>query len=648
MKHRLYLSLICVSLTLSACGGNSTPSGSTSKALGNFKAGPSCEEIKQYVQEFAKRSKQYPGGVVPMQSGQASDVSSPDQGATAAGSDQPEAAPSAASVTQSDIAVADQDRGLILLTDHSKNFLILRTSPTGQAGLLSKTPLDFYVTELLQLQVSGKSMAVLFGSTSTVYNYGGGPVPVATTEGDSMAPQPFEEPKSVMAVFDVSDPQHPLELKRETSPGYFVEARALNQKGSVLWLSQRNIPTYLENISDGEIFPQKEIHSKNGDSSEALSPCSSHYLYQNETLDSDYSPYSLQETLVSFLDLTQESLAVSSQSLLSPAWRSILNVNTEHLFLAQNIDGAERSDTELFQFDLPTEGPSLSLHAGTQVPGNIPNQFFIDESSDVIRVFHHVQNFSSSCMDCAVSGGTGSSGSAGAEPGKALEQNNPTGNYLSTYQVSGNSLELIGRSGPFETTESPYAARFMNSVGCVITFRQIDPLTCFSLKDASHPQPMGALQIEGVSFHLEAVNDQLLLGIGQGSQASGVVANLFDVSDPTHPKLADQENLSPGSQWASSPVFYDFRALGKDEQQNQYAVPVDDSANSFIQILQVDPAQKTLSLGGKVTKALNLDEGSFDSYQRAFFFSDSLAALSFQNLEVLARSGLNKVFSQDL
>ncbi len=359
-------------------------------------------------------------------------------------------------------------------------------------------------------------------------------------------------------------------------------------------------------------------------------------------MDATYSPYSLSSTVISLLDLKSADYQVHSQGIFSPAWRSLLAANPRHLFLAQNVDGSGRTDTELFQFDFHQDASGISLGASTQVPGNIPNQFFIDESNGVVRVFHHLQETFGGCIDCVLEGDAGVT--PAAMKAQALTQ---TGNYVSTYRTSGSSLVLQGRFGPFEADEMPYASRFIGRIGCVITFLQIDPLTCFDLADPAKPVKMGELEIAGVSFHLESVADDLLLGIGQGAQNGSVVANLFDISNPAQPALASQLSLSNGADWAYSPVFHDHRALGKDGLLRNFGVPIESGNGSSVALFSVDAEQKKLASQGAISKTFP-PEGPYDSFSRAFFFNDTIATLSFQNVEVFLRSNLSKIFGMAL
>ncbi|HKY62260.1 MAG TPA: beta-propeller domain-containing protein [bacterium] len=621
MKIRIVLSLCC--LSLAACSGGSS-SAPPSKVLGRFQKAANCDEVKSYVQDYVDRAQEFADRTVPvappvLEGPTPGTEPSPDSGEDGV------ASPSGGTVIQSDLAFTDVDRGLFFVFS-ANNLKILKASPAAEAQVLSEVELGFPPQELVSLKVGARRYAVIFGGQGY---FGIGPMPAAAES--TIAPLNEE---SILAVYDVSNPASPTKLLQETAPGRFLEARALVEGGKVAWVSERWL--YLgEGVEDADLFPQKTSLRDGGTNQLPLSACQNTLLYQNESLNPDYAPYSLTATTISLLDLNQALLPVVSQAVLSPAWRTLIAANGDHLMLAQNVDGAERSDTEVYRFDLGGETPLAFLDAA-QVPGNILNQFFIDEREGVLRVFHHVAPSFGSCPECPVA----------AEPAAALkaqatDPNLATGNYLSTYRGG----SLLGRSGPFEEDEVPYAARFLGRFACVVTFIQIDPLTCFDLQDPAKPAKLGELEIEGVSFHLEDLGQGFLLGIGRGG-AGGVVANLFDVSEPSQPQLAKQLALNPGGGTSFSEVFYDPRALGKDQELRNFSVPTDDAAGSKLALFSVDLATRNLQPEGELLKPFS--DTSYDAFRRAYFFADSLATLSFQKAEIFSRSPLSPVFSLPL
>jgi len=657
IKLRRTLLAIALAIPLSACGSGQNTESPTAKQLGAFRFAQSCEDVKSYARGFADRVKKSPNQAVPIAAPAAAPTAP--SGASAPEATAADSAGNGGAVVQSDLAFPDLGRGLLYTLSNQQEMRVFQVSPASQAQLSATLSLDFYPTEVVATQAGDRFFAVIFGTTGGFYGVGPQPMPAQTLalqRGKSLdnsppqsisstspiVPNNVEEPKSVMALVNVSNPEQPKILREELAPGYFLEARALSGQGKIVWISEYYVPLYGDALTDDQILPKKIVRISGAASQSPLADCAQSYLYENSTLDPNYAPSSLNESVISLLDLNQPDAAVVTQAIYSPAWRTLVAANDQHLFLAQNLDNAGGSDSEIYQFELG--GTSLlALSASTSLPGQILNQFFLDEKDGVLRVFHQVQDFGPICADCVMGGSSGSGVPAAAMKAQATSA---AGNYLSTFKKNGEQLELQGRTGPFDADETSFAARFVGNLGCVITFHQIDPLSCFNLKDPSQPTKLGELKIQGVTFHLEAITDTLLLGIGQGGDNNSVVANLFDISNPAQPTLAAQKTLSSG-EYAYSSAFYDYRALGKDEASRNFAVPFEDSTGSTLALFSIDPSAKQIHLGGSLHQNSSA-MGPYDSFQRAFFFSDTLAAVSYQNLNLFLRSDLSPVFSSSL
>lgn len=134
--------------------------------------------------------------------------------------------------------------------------------------------------------------------------------------------------------------------------------------------------------------------------------------------------------------------------------------------------------------------------------------------------------------------------------------------YVSVLRERGQTLELVGQVDGLGRGEQIYAVRFIDDTGYVVTFQQIDPLYTIDLRDPTAPAMVGELKIEGYSAYLHPVGEDLLLGVGRDGTAEGQVLgtqlSLFDVSDPSAPRVVFQEALG---EWGSSEVEYDHRAF---------------------------------------------------------------------------------------
>jgi hypothetical protein len=125
---------------------------------------------------------------------------------------------------------------------------------------------------------------------------------------------------------------------------------------------------------------------------------------------------------------------------------------------------------------------------------------------------------------------------------------------LTVLQESGSQLREVARlpnarhAEPLgKPGEQVYAVRFAADKGYVVTFLQTDPLYVLDLANAADPRTVGVLEVPGFSRDLFPVGEGWLLGVGRSADAEGAVTGLqlalFDVRDPTQPRLHDSRLL---------------------------------------------------------------------------------------------------------
>ena len=121
---------------------------------------------------------------------------------------------------------------------------------------------------------------------------------------------------------------------------------------------------------------------------------------------------------------------------------------------------------------------------------------------------------------------------------------------VTTLGVRAGALVPLGRVGGLGKGQRVYAVRFIDDVGYVVTFRQVDPLYTLDLATPTRPVVRGELELLGYSAYLHPVGDDLLLGLGQDATDDGRLvgsqASLFDVSDLRKPKRLDSFALGKG------------------------------------------------------------------------------------------------------
>ena len=199
----------------------------------------------------------------------------------------------------------------------------------------------------------------------------------------------------------------------------------------------------------------------------------------------------------------------------------------------QNVHGG----TTIHEFDAANSAETTYRASGT-VPGFLLNQWAMSERGGVLRV-------ASSEAPTWLGGGETEGQS-----------------FVTTLTRKDDRLDRLGQVGGLGKGERIYSVRFIDDVGYVVTFRQVDPLYTVDLSTPANPRVRGELKIRGYSAYLHPVGRDLLLGVGQDAteqgQRLGTQLSLFDVSDVAQPRRLHQRTVAPG---ASSDVEYDHHAF---------------------------------------------------------------------------------------
>ena len=126
--------------------------------------------------------------------------------------------------------------------------------------------------------------------------------------------------------------------------------------------------------------------------------------------------------------------------------------------------------------------------------------------------------------------------------------------------------------------ESLFATRFDGDLVYVVTFRQIDPLWIIDNSNPVRPVITGELEIPGWSNYIHPLGDRLItIGIDNIDGWRAAV-QLFDVSDPTAPKLLSKVPLGEGNSW--SEANYDEKAFKVFPTDGLILVPFSSYSNS--------------------------------------------------------------------
>lgn len=197
------------------------------------------------------------------------------------------------------------------------------------------------------------------------------------------------------------------------------------------------------------------------------------------------------------------------------------------------------------------DGLSLRYEAKGEVPGNLLNQFSMDEHGSKLRV------------------------------ATTADYRNMQGSTVrsSGVFVMDESLDTVGYLEGVAPGESIFSARFMGERLYLVTFRQIDPFFVIDLARDT-PRVLGDLKLPGFSDYLHPYGDDYVIGVGRDTELrNGWVAQLgvkiavFDVRDVSSPVVLD-DHIIGKSTGTYSAAQSDHKAFFFDASRGLMVVPI--------------------------------------------------------------------------
>jgi uncharacterized secreted protein with C-terminal beta-propeller domain len=216
----------------------------------------------------------------------------------------------------------------------------------------------------------------------------------------------------------------------------------------------------------------------------------------------------------------------------------------------------------------------LTAAAQGEVPGQVLNQFSMDEYDDYFRVAtttwtEEVQNVSIT----------------NPRSTPIISNVQSTNVY-----VLGMNLKIVGMLANISVGENFHSARFVGDRCYLVTFQQTDPLFVVDLSDPTSPKVLGNLTVSGYSDYLQPYDENHLIGVGKeavGAESGyfswyqGIKIAIFDVTNVSNP--VQMWNVTIGDRGSDSPVLYDHKALLFDKQMDLLVIPVT--------VAKIDPSQ---------------------------------------------------------
>jgi hypothetical protein len=217
--------------------------------------------------------------------------------------------------------------------------------------------------------------------------------------------------------------------------------------------------------------------------------------------------------------------------------------------------------THLHLFDVGSQPLQPSYVSSGTVPGDVKDQFALDEKNGMVRVTTTEQRSGPPRSD-----------------GKGNEVS-----HVFVLRSGAEGLSLLGDAGEIAPGEQLYATRYVGDKAYVVTWHVTDPLFVIDLSNPAHPRVLGELKIPGFSEYMHPLDDTHLLTIGRetddtghqhtdGGYWYGLAIQVFDVTDPLNPALA-HKYVYDGGDYATSEATQNHKAFTYFDDRKLLAFP---------------------------------------------------------------------------
>lgn len=425
-------------------------------------------------------------------------------------------------------------------------------------------------TQVATLDVDGTAVGLYLRDTTVV---------VISTLADGESPEAysgFDAKKgdagwrngdaTVVTVFDVSDARAIEPIRETYTTGVLRESRLIDNTLYVVTTEEVGDKGVKDDI-DGEYFDSNalrwlSVRFDNVAGADGTWESSSEPACRCKDV---YAPAGGSESTVTnvlSLDLDAPTSDFQGSGIVGPA--GVVYASPTSLYLASTAAPVEDplSDfesgslrTDVHKFDL--EGKKPAYLASTSVRGVIPDRFGLSEHDGVLRM---------ALMDTAEL----SSG-------------------VTTLTTEGDTFVELDHVGGLAPGETMTAARFHGDLGYLVTYvERKDPLFALDLSDPENIQVGGDLSISGWSDYLHPMADRgKLLAVGTDFDFWGdeeLTVSIFDVTDPTWPRLQERHSLGK----AESEASVGHHAFTYDPTTGFLSIPSTRAAKTVLEVLKAD------------------------------------------------------------
>lgn len=210
----------------------------------------------------------------------------------------------------------------------------------------------------------------------------------------------------------------------------------------------------------------------------------------------------------------------------------------------------DNETTNIHRFSV--NNTKVTYDSSGSVPGQILNQFSMDEYENSFRIATTINNWNNG-------------------------ENASTNNLF----VLNKDMELVGEITDIAPGERIYSTRFMGDRTYMVTFKKVDPFFVIDTSEPRNPTILGKLKLPGYSDYLHPYDQNHVLGFGKDAVAAkdadfawyqGMKIALFDVTDTANPTL--KHTIAIGDRGTDSPLLNNHKALLFEKDRNLLAFPV--------------------------------------------------------------------------
>nr|WP_312576535.1 beta-propeller domain-containing protein [Sedimentibacter sp.] len=317
-----------------------------------------------------------------------------------------------------------------------------------------------------------------------------------------------------------------------------------------------------------------------------------------------------------------ESIFVSKDSLYATVTDFSYEAETKSIDLYNPVYSV---NTVIYKFGLK-DGYINPVVQG-KVPGNIVNQFSMDEHDGLLRI-------------ATTTGAIWQTG-----------QNESKNNIY----ILNDTLNIIGKLEGLAPGEKIYSTRFMDDKVYMVTFKQVDPLFVIDTSNPNKPKVLGYLKIPGYSTYLHPVDETHILGFGYetvqnewgGLSTGGFKISMFDVSDVNKPKEISTDII--GKSGTYSELLNNHKALMFSLNKGIMAFPIsragDNYTNDFVGAYVYNINNDNLELKTQITHMENIKSEYTYGYEikRIIYIGDYLYTFSDNMMQVYAIDNNSKI-----